>query len=139
MPGLPRNQATDEISRRLGVTKRHAKRIANRLVEDGQSLSDEELIAKLSPMEKEKLRKVIVEREFKQEQLAILRREHVHVGEVRTLGIKLGSGMSEAASEAIANWPAELAGRTEVQIREHLTRFWDGFIEQHLATVRKYD
>jgi hypothetical protein len=132
-----RDKATDEISKRLGVTKGQARRVRNRLLEENQILEDEALIALLSPIEKEKLRKLTVERELKQEQLAILRRQHVSVGEVHTLGIRLGSSVSELASSSIANWPAELSGRTEIQIREILTRFWDSFVEQFRAAAKK--
>jgi len=132
-----RDKATDEISKKLGVGKRQARRVRDRLLEEGSDLTDDDLIAKLSPIEKEKLRKLTVERELKQEQLAILRRQHVPVGEVHMLGIKLGSSVSELASSSIANWPAELSGRTEIQIREILTRFWDSFVEQFRAVAKK--
>jgi hypothetical protein len=133
----PRDKAADQISKKLGVTYRHASRIRDKLAADGTSEDDEALIALLSPIEKEKLRKLTVERELKQEQLAIIRRDHIPAGEVQSLGIKLGASVSELASSSIANWPAELSGRTEIQIRETLTRFWDGFIEQFRAAARK--
>lgn len=133
----PRDKATDEISKKLGVTKRHARRVRDRLLDEDQIKDDAALIELLSPIEKEKLRKLTVERELKQEQLFILRRQHVPVGEVHTLGIKLGASVSELASSSIANWPAELSGRTEIQIREILTRFWDGFVEQFRAAAKK--
>lgn len=128
-----RDKATDEISKKLGVTKRHARRLRDQI----NASDDEELIAKLDVLQREKLRKLTVERELKQEQLAILRRQHVPVGEVHALGIKLGSSVSELASSSIANWPAELSGRTEIQIREILTRFWDGFVEKFRAAAKK--
>ncbi len=133
----PRDKATDQISKTLGVGKRQARRIRDRLTADEISENDQALIDFLSPIEKEKLRKLTVERELKQEQLAILRRQHVPISEVHTLGIKLGSSVSELASNSIANWPAKLAGRNHLQIREELTRFWDRFIEQFRAASKK--
>jgi hypothetical protein len=133
----PRDKAADQISKKLGVTYRHAARIRDKLAADGASEDDAALIALLSPIEKEKLRKLTVERELKQEQLAIIRRDHIPTSEVHSLGIKLGASVSELASSSIANWPAELSGRTEIQIRETLTRFWDQFVEQFRAMARK--
>ena len=131
----PRDKATDEISKKLGVTKRHARRVRDKLLNEAKS--DEELIAFLSPIEREKLRKLTVERELKQEQLAILKRQHVSHGEMMTTGIKLGSMLSEFAGSCIGNWPSDFAGCTEIQIREKATKYFDAFLAEFRAAVKR--
>ena len=104
---------------------------------DGMTESDQDLIDKLDPIEKEKLRKLTVERELKQEQLRILTRVHVPNSEMLNIGIKLGSMLSEFAGSCIGNWPSDFAGCTEIQIREKATKQWDDFLAEFRSVVKR--
>ncbi len=53
------------------------------------------------------------------------------------MGIKLGSMLSEFAGSCIGNWPSDFAGCTEIQIREKTTKYWDSFISEFRAAVKR--
>ncbi len=134
-----RDKATDEISKKAGVGKRQAWRIRKKLFSGLGELTEEDLalIAQFEPKDKAKILKLITECEYKQEQLAILKRQHVAHSEMMTVGIKLGSMLSEFAGSCIGNWPSDFAGCTEIQIREKATKYWDSFLSEFRAAVKR--
>ena len=103
-----RNKTTDEIARRFAVTKRQAER----LIKQGVSPDNIETI------EGAKLKKLRLEGEKLEEQLAILRKEHVPAARIKEEAHRIGAVLQAElrANEVIL--PPMLAGLSEPEIRQ---------------------
>lgn len=131
--GRPANKQRQKFEQDLGVSARRIQQIIKEIGVD--KIQD---MAELKLWEKRiiiALKSLQARRE--EHDLDVAKRNFVPVAEVHTLGMKLGASVSELASSSISNWPAELSGRTEIQVRETLVRFWDEHVKQFRAAAKK--
>ena len=103
----PRDKETDEIAARLNVTKGQARRLR------AKGVTEENL----KPLEQAKLKKVIVETAKLEEQLAILKKEHVSVAQVREQALRAGSVLKAEITSLSGALPPLLSGLTEPEMQ----------------------
>lgn len=103
----PRDKETDEIASRLGVTKGQARRLRKKGVSGDN----------LSVLEQAKLEKILIETAKLEEQLAILKREHVSVGKVREDALRAGSVLKAELTALSGSLPPLLSGLTEPEMQ----------------------
>jgi hypothetical protein len=108
--GRPRNKDTDEISKKLDVSKREAERLHK------QGYTSEQI----ENLQSAKLRKelaTIAKLEF---QLEILKRNYIPRTEALQYGMELADIVMQWAGEAMTNYPTSHAGKDEKGVREVL-------------------
>jgi hypothetical protein len=95
-------------------------------------------IQELSRLEKRALivlREIRAERE--QRALEVERRELITHQEVYDSGIELAGIFNRMVSEALTNWPTELAGKDELGVREALQQAFSEFTAEIRARIEK--
>lgn len=108
----PRNETQAEIRKELGVKERQARRL------EQQGVTGE----KLTELTKEKIRKLKIEIATQEAKLAKFKREVVTKEEVDEQGRRLAEIQNGFFTEALTDWPTQLAGKDERQVREILLR-----------------
>jgi hypothetical protein len=122
----PRNETQAKIREELGVKERQARRLEKQGV-DGE---------KLSELTREKIRKLKIEIATQEAKLAKFNRDVIPRTEALQYGIRLADIANELSSECITNWPTELAGKKEIQVREIVSRRFGEFNERFIAEAK---
>ena len=124
--GRPKNAVVAELEERFGVSGRRVRQIVAEFglnnIDDIEVLRVEEkkiLIA---------LRGLRARRE--EHELELARRDVIPRAEALEYGMKLGEIANRLCGEALTNWPAQLAGKSELQIREILDEILAEFVSQ---------
>jgi hypothetical protein len=122
-----RNKETDEISRKLDASKRTAER----LVKQGMTLDD------VDELRSAKHQKLLVEIATLEEKLAKMRRDLILRTEALQHGMRLADILNQLSGECITNWPTELAGKNEIQVREIVSRTFGEFNERFIEAAKE--
>jgi hypothetical protein len=119
------------LAEELALTRRRIQQLTAKYgdVSDLQELSRIEKRASI----------VLKEIRGEREQLALQteRRELIPHSEAFQKGVELAGIFNRMCSEALTNWPTELAGKDEIGVREALQRIFNEFTAELLATAEK--
>jgi hypothetical protein len=124
--GRPRNKAIEELEERFDVS---ARRVRQLIAEFGLDKIEDAAVLKLH--EKRALialRSIRADRE--RTELAVARRDLIPKDEAVQHGVRLAEHVNQLITEAQTNWPTELAGKTEIQVREALDKILNEFTEK---------
>lgn len=124
--GRPKNAVITELEERFGVS---ARRVRQLITEFGlDNINDAEQLRLHEKKVLITLRGLRARRE--EHELEKARRDVIPRTEALEYGMALGEIANQVVGEALANWPGELAGKSEIQIREILGRILGEFIGQ---------
>ena len=116
-----RNEKRRELEKSLGVT---ARRVQQLIKENGWDLiKDEPELRRIERRITMALKTLRVERE--EHELQLKRRDVIPKVECEAWAAGYGVIESQADGEALTNWPTELAGKSEIVVREILTKVFD--------------
>ena len=120
-----RNTFTDKLAEKLKVGKRRAEQ----LQKEGATLEGADR------SQAEKLRKLILDNAILEEKLARLKRDVIPRTEALQKGIELAGIFNRLCSEAMTNWPTELGGKNEIEVRQIIAPFLGEFTKEFLAAA----
>jgi hypothetical protein len=122
--GRPRNAAKQQLAEDFDVSPRRIQQLIAQYGLD--KISD---VGELRLLEKRTLialRSIRAEREKRA--LEIEQRSLIPHSEALEHGMKLAESVNRLVGEALTNWPTELAGKDELQVRETLQRILGEFV-----------
>jgi hypothetical protein len=131
--GRPRDAAKQQLADELDVSPRRLRQLVARYGLD--KITDIKELAVLEKRALIALRTVRGERE--QRALEIENRTLITHAEARDTGIRLADIFNRMVSEALTNWPTELAGKDELGVREALQKRFTEFTTELQAETAK--
>jgi hypothetical protein len=121
--GRPKNAANQEHADDLGVSPRRLRQLIAQYGVD--KITDLKELQLMSTRALVVLRTIRAEREKRA--LELERRELITHAEAAASGLALAEVFNRITDEALTNWPTQLAGKNELQVREALGRIFREF------------
>jgi hypothetical protein len=118
--GRPRNAVNDELADGMGISTRRLRQLISAYGLD--NIDDAKQLQMLAAKALIATRSYRAERERRA--LELENRTLLPHAEVIAAGERLAAIINTMTSEALANWPGELAGKSERGVRESLTRIF---------------
>jgi hypothetical protein len=124
--GRPRNTANEQLAEELAVSPRRLRQLTEKYGLD--KIGDLKELQRMSTRALIVLRTLRAERERRL--LEIERRELITHAEVHKSGLALADVFNRLTDDALNNWPTQLAGKNELQVREALGHIFREFNAQ---------
>lgn len=121
--GRPKNTANEERADDLGVSPRRLRQLIAQYGVD--KITDLKELQLMSTRALVVLRTIRAEREKRA--LELERRELITHAEVTASGLALAEVLNRLTDEALTNWPTQLAGKNELQVRQTLDHIFREF------------
>ena len=121
--GRPKNVANQESADDLGVSPRRLRQLIAQYGVD--KITDLKELQLMSTRALVVLRTIRAEREKRA--LELERRELITHAEAAASGLAIAEVFNRLADEALTNWPTQLAGKNELQVRQALGHIFREF------------